>query len=76
MTLKQAIAILQAYISWYNGKPPYSVGDAAPFGQAKVAEAIEVVLKASYFNQAARNIATAKADFINDQSGDLLSSLY
>lgn len=37
---------------------------------------IGVELKASYFNQAARNIATAKADFINDQSGDLLSSLY
>lgn len=45
MTLKQAIAILQAYIAWYNGKPPYGLGDAAPFGQAKVVEAIEVVLQ-------------------------------
>lgn len=45
MTLKQAIAILQAYLAWYKGKPPYSVGDAAPFGQAKVAEAIEVVMQ-------------------------------
>jgi len=36
---------------------------------------IGVELKASYFNQAAKNIAKAKGDYIKDGAGDLLSSV-
>lgn len=36
---------------------------------------IGVELKASYFNQAVKNIARAKQDFVDDGAGDLLSGL-
>lgn len=36
---------------------------------------IGVELKASYFRQAAKNIACAKSDFIKDGAGDLLSAM-
>lgn len=36
---------------------------------------VGVELKGSYYRQAAKNVAKAKADFVQDGAGDLLSAM-